>query len=212
MKSPIHVLLSLTLLLMFAVSALAQNVAGPHGSSGNAVANANSGGVVTLYALDPLANSLCFRDAGPGKVFQEQEVRNRCSDLNFHSYAAEQFSVGIEGGREGVIVDLGSHDDLRKAYGYEETVGGGQGFASLRFQDGKVLVLKDRRARTVQDLKETGLLLAQPRKSANAPIKLGHIYLVRITDRHDRNYQSMVKLMVIAYRPEESVTLRWEML
>lgn len=203
MKSPIRGLLLVGLLLTFSASALAQNVT-------SAAASANNGGVVTLYALDPLVNSLCFRDAGAGKVFQQQEVRNRCSDLNFHSYAAEQFSVGVEGGRQGVIVDLGSADDLRKGYGYEETVGGGQGFASLRFQDGKVVILKDRRARSMQDLKETSQLLAQPAKGANAPVKLGHIYLLRVTDQHDKNFQTLVKLLVIGYSPGNSVTFRWQ--
>jgi hypothetical protein len=41
---------------------------------------------------------------------------------------------------------------------------------------------------------------------------LGHIYLVRIADKKDSRYQQIVKLMVIAFRPDESVTLRWELL
>jgi hypothetical protein len=42
---------------------------------------------------------------------------------------------------------------------------------------------------------------------------LGHIYLLRIADSRDKNSeQIVVKLMVIAYRPEEAVTLRWELL
>lgn len=45
-----------------------------------------------------------------------------------------------------------------------------------------------------------------------APIKLGHIYLVRTADKKDKSTQQLVKLMVIAYRPDESVTLRWESL
>jgi hypothetical protein len=41
---------------------------------------------------------------------------------------------------------------------------------------------------------------------------LGHIYLVRIADTKDKSFQHVVKLMVIAYRPDEAVTLRWELL
>ena len=48
--------------------------------------------------------------------------------------------------------------------------------------------------------------------SANAPIQLGHIYLVRITDTKDKGFQQIVKLLVIAYRPDEAVTVRWELL
>jgi hypothetical protein len=35
---------------------------------------------------------------------------------------------------------------------------------------------------------------------------------VRIADKKDKSFQQLVKLMVIAYRPDESVTLRWELL
>jgi len=41
---------------------------------------------------------------------------------------------------------------------------------------------------------------------------LGHIYLVRIADSRDKSFLTTVKLMVIAYRPDEAVTLRWELL
>jgi hypothetical protein len=41
---------------------------------------------------------------------------------------------------------------------------------------------------------------------------LGHIYLVRIADKKDKSTLQLVKLMVIAHRPEEAVTLRWESL
>src|SRR5688572_5132997 len=88
-------------------------------------------GLTTLYSRDPLTQSLCLRDGGPGLVFQSGQKRNRCSDLNFHSYAPNTFSVGVEGGRRGVILDLGTPQDLQSRYGYQETVGGGQGFASI---------------------------------------------------------------------------------
>ena len=97
-------------------------------------------------------------------------------------------------------------------YGYEETVGNGQGFASIRFEDSKLVILRDRRERVVQDLKETEQLFAPPKSGAAAPVKLGHIYLVRITDRHDSNFQLLVKLLVISHVPGESVTFRWQSL
>lgn len=62
-----------------------------------------------------------------------------------------------------------------------------------------------------QPLKE-GAQLAELKPSANAPIRLGHIYLLRLADTKDKSFQQVIKLMVIAYRPEEAVTLRWELL
>jgi hypothetical protein len=171
-----------------------------------------TGGIVTLYALDPLARAFCFADGRAGMIFQNNEVRNRCSDIDFNSYNASSFTVGVEGGRIGRIIDLGNPTELRQRYGYEETVGNGQGFASLRVEDGKLVILRDRRSQTMQDLRESALLFQEGTSGANAPIILGHIYLVRLTDRHDRNFQRIVKLMAIAYTPNESVTIRWQIL
>jgi hypothetical protein len=171
-----------------------------------------TGGIVTLYALDPLARTFCFADGKDGHVFQNNEVRNRCSDIDFNNYNARSFTVGVEGGRVGRIIDLGSVNELRQRYGYEETVGNGQGFASLRVGDGRVVILKDRRSQAVQELRESELLFEEGSSGASAPIRLGNIYLVRLTDRHDRTFQRIVKLMVIGYTPNESATIRWQVL
>ncbi len=169
-------------------------------------------GIVTLYAHDPLARSLCFRDGGYGSVFQQYEVRNRCSDINFHSYNADGLTVGVEGARQGVVIDLGSADELQKKYGYEETVGKGQGYASLRVSEGKVLIAQDRKARTTQELKETDLFQKPSSAAQTAPVKVGHTYLMRITDHYEKGFEVMVKLLVIAHTPSEAVTFRWQIL
>ncbi len=174
-------------------------------------------GIVTLYARDPLAQSFCFRDGGFGSVFQENEVRNRCSDINFNGYRqkdeADIFKIAVEGGRQGVIFDLGTTDELQKKYGYAETVGRGQGFASLQVRDGKVYILQDRRARTTQELSEPEFLFQKPSsETETVSVKLGHIYLMRLTDRSEKDFERIVKLLVIAHVPNESVTIRWQVL
>jgi hypothetical protein len=63
-----------------------------------------------------------------------------------------------------------------------------------------------------QPLQEGSKLFAELGSSVAAPIKLRHIYLVRIADKKDKSTVQIVKLMVIAHRPDESVTLRWESL
>lgn len=191
--------------------------AGTDGSSGQAAGRTQIetkviGGIVTLYALDPLSRTYCFADGKDGHVFQNYEVRNRCSDIDFNNYNPGGFSVGIEGGRVGRIIDLGNVNELRQRYGYDETVGNGQGYASLRFEEGRVAILKDRRSQTVQELKESGLLFQEGTPSASSPVRLGNIYLVRLTDRHEKAFQRIVKLMVIAHTPNESVTIRWQIL
>ena len=171
-----------------------------------------TGGIVTLYALDPLARTFCFADGKDGHVVQNNEVKNRCSDIDFNNYNTDAFSIGVEGGRFGRIIDLGNATELRQRYGFEETVGNGQGFASLRVEGGRVVILKDRRPQTVQELRESARLFEEGAEGASAPIRLGNIYLVRLSDRHDRTFQRIVKLMVIAFTRNEFVTVRWKVL
>lgn len=171
------------------------------------------GGVSTLFALDPLANSLCFRDGQEGHVVQQNEIRNRCSDLDFNTYYEGNFTVGVEGGRVGSIIDLGTDSDLKEKYGYmQSSLAKGQGFVSLHLDNGKVVTLKDRNAQTVQALTESDGLFAESKSLATAPIKAGHIYLLRLTDTQDKAFQLLVKLVVLTYTPNGSVTIRWQAL
>ena len=102
-------------------------------------------GVATLFALDPLSQTFSFKDGLPGKAVQDHRVVNRQSDIDFGNYHAGEFTVGIEGSVQGAIVDLGSVEELRERYGYTETVGGGQGFASIRREGESLVILKDYR-------------------------------------------------------------------
>jgi hypothetical protein len=171
------------------------------------------GGVFTLYVNDPLARTMCFSDGKEGFAFVNNEWRNRCSDLSFILASNGSLASGIEVNRVAAIVDLGTSDELRNRYGFEDAQGGALGFASLHLRGDKIMVLKqDHGQPEYQLLQEAPKLFTEVMSSATAPIKLGHIYLVRIADKKDPSFQQLVKLMVIAFRPEESVTLRWESL
>ena len=172
-------------------------------------------GIFTLYAMDPLARSLCFTDGKEGMAFVNNKWENRCSDLSYTLAGNGSLVTGIELNRMATIVDLGTANDLRGRYSYEDAEFGGVGFASLRLEGDKVTILQDDNAKfkaSWQPLQESTKLFAEAKSSANAPVHLGHIYLVRIVDSKDKSFQQIVKLMVIAYRPEEAVTLRWELL
>jgi hypothetical protein len=170
------------------------------------------GGVFTMYALDPLARTLCFSDGKEGMAFSNTSWGNRCSDLSYTLAGNGSFVSGVEVNRIAAIVDLGTPDQLRERYGFEDATGGGAGFASLHLEGDKVMVLKEDIRKAEFQLLEEGPKLLEAGPSATAPIKLGHIYLVRIADKKDKSFQQLVKLMVIAYRPDEAVTLRWELL
>ncbi len=168
------------------------------------------GGIFTMYAIDPLARTLCFSDGKEGMVFTDTTWVNRCSDLSF---AGSNLVAGIEADRPGAIVNLGTADELSNRNGFEDAQGGGTGFASLHLRGDKIMVLKqDFGKQEFQPLQEASKLFTEVGSSVAAPIKLGHIYLVRTTDKKEKSTQQLVKLMVIAYRPDESVTLRWESL
>jgi hypothetical protein len=169
--------------------------------------------ITTLYAVDPAASSLCFADGKEGGAIEHGGVFNRCSHIEFDHYNAGQLSVGIQGGELGSIVDLGTAADLGKEYGYAERVGNGQGFASLTFRDGKLMIRKGARYTDLQDLVEGAQLLKEtPHSVAAAVAKPGHTYLARIIDRHNPDFQILVKLLVLKAVPGESVTFRWELL
>jgi hypothetical protein len=173
------------------------------------------GGIFTIYTVDPLARTLCFTDGKEGMAFVSNKWENRCSDLSYTLAGNGSLVSGIELNRVAAIVDLGTANDLRGRYGYDDAENGGVGFASLRLEGGKVMILQDNSnpaKLTWQPVQEASRL-TEVKSSATAPIHLGHIYLLRIADSRDKNSeQIVVKLMVIAYRPEEAVTLRWELL
>jgi hypothetical protein len=173
------------------------------------------GGIFTLYAMDPLARTLCFTDGKEGMAFVANKWENRCSDLTFTLAGGGSLVSGIELNRTAAIVDLGTANDLRGRYSFEDAENGGVGFASLRLEGDKVTILQDDNGKfkaSWQTLQEGSKLFTEVKSSANAPIQLGHIYLVRIVDSKDKGFQQIVKLIVIAYRPEEAVTVRWELL
>ena len=171
------------------------------------------GGIFTMYVHDPLARTMCFSDGKEGFAFVDNDWRNRCSDLSYILASGGSLASGVEVNRVAAIVDLGTPDELRQRYGFEEAAGGATGFASLHLAGNKLMILKqDLGKPEYQRLQEGPKLFTELAPSANAPIKLGHIYLVRIADKNDTSFQQLVKLMVIAFRPEESVTLRWELL
>src|ERR1044072_8898601 len=110
------------------------------------------GGIFTMYAVDPLARTLCFNDGKEGMAFVNTDWGNRCSDLSF---VGSNLSSGLEVDRLAAIVDLGSPDELRDRYGFEDANGGGTGFASIHLQGDKIMVLKeDIRKQEFQPLQE----------------------------------------------------------
>lgn len=169
--------------------------------------------IATLYRLDPLSHTLSFLTGEPGNTFEDHMVKNRQSHIDFDNYYEGDFIVGIEGSQQGMIVDLGPSWQLMEKYGYKETVGGGQGYASIRREGGKVVILDNFEKQTFTELIESHEIFKKPTPdNSHTPARLGHIYLARIIDRRDKDFELMVKFMVISIRPGEKATIRWDII
>ena len=161
-------------------------------------------GLTTMYRIDPMSNAMNFSGVA-SRVIQDNEMRNRHSDMDYGNFRRGHFTVGIEGGREGAILDLGPARDLAERYGFQETVGGGQGYASIHLRDGEWHTHGGRMLREAQGL-------APSRGINSVPVVQSHLYLVRITDRHDGDFDRRAVFMVVGHEPDESVTIRWRRL
>lgn len=176
-------------------------------STGQTMTNARTS-LKTLYAFDPVESSVCFNDGDGGYVVEKHRVFNRCSHLAFDIYTKDSLTAGVQGNERGYIVDVGDATSLKQKYGYEETVGNSQGYASLHIADGTIVILKSYKEQSYQALNDAEALFKDDDKLASAKVKLGHIYLVRIK-RGQSEKDILVKALVVAYRPGESVVLRW---
>ncbi len=173
------------------------------------------GRLVTLLQLDPVACSFDFTDNRAGDIMEDHRVLANGGEMDFGVYHADSFSVAISNGSTGRIVDLGTSKALEDKYGYSETVGGGQGFASIHRKDKSVLIRQRHGTEDhseYQELTEGTQLLTDLKALDFAPVVLGHIYLLHVVKTQGRPADTFVKLMVVAYQPGQSVTFRWELM
>ena len=143
--------------VLLAAALLAVSV-GAWSGSGEDVERRDGTRLATLRRHDPLTSTISLGTGEPGHVFSGNGVYNRQSDLEFDHYHEGCFSVGIEGGCRGTIVDLGSATDLAKRYGYSETVGAGQGYASIRFENDRLVIRADAGGSSSRPMRENRIL------------------------------------------------------
>ncbi|MBK6316377.1 MAG: hypothetical protein IPF53_19335 [Blastocatellia bacterium] len=170
----------------------------------------DEGRIVTLYVLDAMTSHLSFNDGKPGAIVQGHLTYNRDSQLSFGTYAEDSFTVGIQGGEDGAIVDIGDDAALKARYGYSETVGNVQGFASIHLESGQAVIVKNYQTKQFQPLKEFSELARERPDRNKAQVGIGHMYLIHIWNRRASSYY--VKLKVLAYVPGQYVTIRWSRL
>lgn len=166
----------------------------------------------TLLQHDFTRHSLSLRSGAYGTAVQGSLVVNVDSELDYGALHPAQLTAGVQGSQVGELFDLGATAELAQRYGYEETVGGGQGFASIRFQEGALVILDELATGSVQPFTEGQAFLQAraPAFSTPAAVHVGHVYLVRIVDRLDPAFLRFAKLLVTAHRPGEEVRFMWD--
>lgn len=167
--------------------------------------------ITTLYHLDPARCAISLVTGDDGHVITDGYIRNRESDVDFGNYAKDAFTIGIEGSRKGVLIDLGSTEDLAKRFDFVEPTAGRNGYTSIHFAGGALLITRDVE-RTFQSLPESKHLLGTTAPLASLPVVVGHIYLMRLVDGRDPSFERIAKLLVLSHVPGESVTFRWDLL
>jgi hypothetical protein len=169
----------------------------------------DQGALITLYAADTTTAAMDFHMGNPGSIIQDHEVRNRNSHMAFGVYGANAFVIGIQGGDKGYLVDLGSSTELAERYQYAETVGNNQGFASIRFVDGELVIRSDNHDNKLQPLGINEALASQDRNAKQAPVVYGHVYVARVQRDENPAKDLYAKFKVVEFIPDQSVTIRW---
>ena len=165
--------------------------------------------LITLYANDPVADAFSVDDGEYGSTMRPDGMYNRDSDITFDSYRSGYLSFAMQGRDEAHVINLGTSSELASRYGYDETVGGGQGFASIAFRDGEITIFKER-YKSYQPLREAETLINNFNSDENEiRPEIGHIYLARIVEDGESVF---VKIFVVAMDPQSWIVLRWEKL
>jgi hypothetical protein len=158
-----------------------------------------------LYASDPLRHDYDFIRADYGAVIKDGVLYNAGSHLDYSTYYPGDFTVAIQGGNIGAIVDLGLDQDVAASLGASETSGGGQGFAALVLKDGRFGLPA---ADAVLDRAKSDLSNSNDPGSHVTPLN-GHVFLVRIADTNDAALDLVVKLSVVSLTPGDRVACEW---
>ena len=180
----------------------------PQGSDGSYL--------TTLYAMDPSSSCIRLTDGEPGRGILGNWPENLGGHLNFGGLLKDGFGVAYQDWQLGTILDIGPYTQLHPEQANYEEVGSFIGFASLsRIADEATFT----RSMWIHDGTEPyggaqvagveDLWLPNGTKET-APVKLGHVYLIRIVhELEDMRELVMVKALVVDHTPGVSVTIRW---
>lgn len=198
MKKIIFVLLTIGFLFSFNLAGKAQNF---------------KKGIVTLTAQNSHTRSFCFRDNQFVEFLNKSEVTNDCDDITFSFFYKNSFSTAFTTSSlySGRIANVGNYNELRKKYDYQNSIDDEKLFASIQLKNERSVVLKNVESKRVQRLAEADEIF-QGAEFDTVPVKKGSVYIVRFSDDINFSFQRIVKFVVTDFKPNESVTMQWEIL
>jgi hypothetical protein len=170
--------------------------------SGGSSSSPPAQGTADLFAKDPLRHDYDFVRDAYGAAMQNGQIVNVGSHIDFGTYNADAFTVGIQGGQIGAIVDLGDDAQVAAAVGNTETVGGGQGYAGLTLSGGS-FNLPAANAVYMLTTADAGAT------SDDAPVVQNHVYALRIIDRDTPGAELVVKLLVTGFTSGTEASFEW---
>ncbi len=177
-----------------------------------ALESRDGGGLVTLHRLDPVTHTLNLATGRHGGRIEGAAFIETRAHLDYGVYAEDMFTVALEEDDRGAILDLGLASELPERYDFEEVIGGGRGYASIRLDGDRLAVRKNFPDDAFQHM-ESGRLLFPTHADANlasAPVAEGHVYVVRVRRKEASGDWVWAKLLVVAHEPGRWVTVRWD--
>jgi hypothetical protein len=188
-------------------------VSSPAKGGGNAPTSVN-GSLVTLYRHDPVTRTLNLQTGAFGGAIMAREYHELPAHLDFGFYTEDAMTVALAEEDRGLILDLGTGDDLARTYEFEEVDGGGRAFASIRRVDNEFQIRRNFPETGFQLLKEARGILPRTGDAHRVamPITVGNIYLVRVWNREAPETEVFAKILIVDHVPGRSLTLRWSTL
>ncbi len=167
-------------------------------------------GIVTLTSQSS-HQSFCFRDGQFVEYVSKLKVTNDCPDIIFNLFSQHSFSTAFTSNYSGRIENVGNFEEMRQKYNYQEDIDNQTLFDSIQLINEKFILLKNVHLNKAQKLKEADRIF-QGAEFDTVKIINGGFYIVRFSDDINLSFQRIVKFFVTDFKPNESVTIKWEVL
>jgi len=171
----------------------------------------------TLYVNDPFLNGLSFPKGVPSGTIQDWQAKNAGTDIKYSiTNLAPTISIAHEGTRQGAVSNLDTETTIANRYGSTGWAIGSI-YSSIHYQGSNLTVGQNFSATpdpTWVSLNGTDISkIANTTAGVTFTPTATNVYLIRITDSNDKNFERVVKLYVVSITAtRDQLILRWDVL